>query len=166
MHLCVTQTIEKAITELIRKGINKKVWRAAEETVAQVKKVHSKQPSQIKKATAKVTPQVARTIYFDYNKVKISEQAAKTLSSQAKYLLENPEKKIRLEGHADERGNAQYNMTLGKDRAIAAAQNLLQKGVNAKQMLVTSLGEKQPVKTGATESAYASNRRVELEPVE
>jgi len=162
MHLCVTQTIEKAITELIRKGIDRKVWRAAGSTVAQVNKPQSK-PFQ--KVVKKNIPQVAKTIYFDYDKIEISKQADKILSSHATYLMANPEKKVKLEGHADKRGNTKYNMELGKNRAVAAAKHLLQKGVRADQMLITSLGEKQPVKEDSSEVAYASNRRVELKSV-
>jgi curli biogenesis system outer membrane secretion channel CsgG len=162
MHLCVTQTIEKAITELILKGIDRKVWRSAGSTVAQT---HKAQPKQLKKLVKKNKSQVKKTIYFDYDKIEISKQADKTLSSHAAYLVANPEKKVKLEGHADERGNAKYNMSLGKDRAVAAAKHLLQKGVAADQMLITSLGEKHPVKEGSSKVAYSSNRRVELKPV-
>ena len=164
MHLCVTQTIEKAITELVRKGIDKKVWGVASAKVAQVNQLPPKQVQKVKKVK-KRTPILIKTIFFDYDKFELSEQAETTLSAHAKYLVANPEKRIRLEGHADERGNAKYNMELGEERAIAAVRHLLRKGVNAEQMLVTSLGETQPVKEGLSEGAYASNRRVEFKPV-
>jgi len=162
MHLCVTQTIEKAITELILKGIDKKVWRPASAKVAQTNPLPSKNPKQVQEHT----PLLVKTIFFDYDQFELSAQAETTLSAHAKYLVAHPEKRIRLEGHADERGNAKYNMELGKERAIAAAKHLLLKGVNAGQMLVTSLGETQPVKEGLSEGAYASNRRVEFKPVD
>jgi len=110
-----------------------------------------------------VPPQLECRIVTQF---ELSAQAETTLSAHAKYLVAHPEKRIRLEGHADERGNAKYNMELGKERAIAAAKHLLLKGVNAGQMLVTSLGETQPVKEGLSEGAYASNRRVEFKPVD
>ncbi|GAA5130815.1 hypothetical protein GCM10025767_02300 [Thalassotalea piscium] len=160
MHLCVTQTIEKAITELILKGIDRKVWRAAEPEVAQVTKtIPTTAP--IKKPL----PKLPNSIYFDYDKTDITKPADKALTSHAKYLIKHPEKKLKLEGHADERGNKQYNVELGKKRAIAAAKTLLTKGVDAQQMMITSLGEAQPAKEGSSEVAYASNRRVELKPV-
>ncbi|MFC4279851.1 OmpA family protein [Thalassotalea piscium] len=104
-------------------------------------------------------------MYFDYDKTDITKPADKALTSHAKYLIKHPEKKLKLEGHADERGNKQYNVELGKKRAIAAAKTLLTKGVDAQQMMITSLGEAQPAKEGSSEVAYASNRRVELKPV-
>lgn len=165
MHLCVTQTIEKATTELILKGIDRKVWRAAEPDITQVKKAEPAQSTQAK-VIERPQPQLASTIYFDYDKTEISNQAAKTLTSHAKYLVKHPEKKVRLEGHADERGKVEYNMALGENRAVAAAKHLQQKGVNTDQMLITSLGEKRPVVEGSSEMAHASNRRVELKPVD
>ena len=81
-------------------------------------------------------------------------------------MVKHPEKKVRLEGHADERGKVEYNMALGENRAVAAAKHLQQKGVNTDQMLITSLGEKRPVVEGSSEMAHASNRRVELKPVD
>ncbi|WP_353537993.1 OmpA family protein [Colwellia sp. KU-HH00111] len=110
--------------------------------------------------------QLASIIYFDYDKADISNKAAKTLTSHADYLVKHPTKKVRLEGHADERGNVKYNATLGKNRAVAAAKHLHQQGVKAEQMLVTSLGENKPVDKGTSEKSYASNRRVELKPID
>ena len=135
MHICVKQSIEKAITELVKKGIDKKIWRTADSRVAQVNKA-------LPKPSKRLASPAAKTIYFDYDKAEISQPAAKILSSHAKYLVENPDKKLLLEGHADERGNAEYNLELGKNRALATAQYLLQKGVKAEQIAVTSLGEK------------------------
>ncbi|GAA6171450.1 hypothetical protein NBRC116592_11200 [Colwellia sp. KU-HH00111] len=165
MHLCVTQTIEKAITELILKGIDKKVWRAASPAIAQIKKAPTKLATPAK-VLEKPKTQLASIIYFDYDKADISNKAAKTLTSHADYLVKHPTKKVRLEGHADERGNVKYNATLGKNRAVAAAKHLHQQGVKAEQMLVTSLGENKPVDKGTSEKSYASNRRVELKPID
>ena len=164
MHLCVTQTIEKAITELILKGIDRKVWRAAAPDSSQITKATTKTalPS---KPIEQPKAELASTIYFDFDQKNISDQAAKTLSSHANYLVKHPKKKVRLEGHADERGNIDYNATLGKNRAVAAAKHLHQQGVKAEQMQVTSLGEKMPIDKGTSEQSYASNRRVELKPV-
>ncbi len=163
MHLCVTQTIEKAITELILKGIKKKVWRVAGASNTKVNKPKA-QPKQLKELK-KVLPLITKTIYFDYDKIDISKEANDTLSLHANYLKANPKKKIRLEGHADERGNAKYNLELGKSRAVSVAKNLIQKGVNAGQMLIVSLGEKLPANNSSSENAYATNRRVVLKPV-
>jgi peptidoglycan-associated lipoprotein len=77
-------------------------------------------------------------------------------------LADNRSRKVRLEGHADERGSREYNMALGQRRADAVrkATNLL--GVANDRMETVSFGEDKPRVQGSNEEAWSQNRRVEI----
>ncbi len=103
---------------------------------------------------------------FDYDKATIRPDAMKALESDlavirtmlAKYPTEN----IRIEGHCDERGSAEYNLALGERRATAAKEFLTTAGVSAAQLSVISYGKEKPVCTEDSEECYQKNRRAHL----
>ena len=103
-----------------------------------------------------------RIIYFDYDKDSVRSEFQAVVQAHAKYLADNRGRKIRLEGHADERGSREYNMALGQRRgdAVRKAMNLL--GVGNDRMETVSFGEDKPRAQGSTEEAWAQNRRVEI----
>ncbi len=158
MHICVTQAIEKSVSELVKKGIAKNIWRSAASMPKQ-----ASTPS-ISKANklVKVEEPPTSVVLFDYGKANISSDAANTLTRHANYLRAHPEQKVIVAGHADERGSADYNMALSKDRATAAAQHLHRSGAKVAQLSVISLGEQQPASHSTSESDLANNRRVEI----
>lgn len=102
------------------------------------------------------------TFYFDFDKSDLKPEAREALVYHAEQLAANPNMRIRLEGHADERGTTEYNLALGERRAKAVESYLQVQGVAPGQMEVISYGESRPVDTATTEAAYARNRRVEL----
>lgn len=108
------------------------------------------------------SPLSIRTIYFDYDSTQISTEGQSALNAHAEYLSLNPDKVITIEGHTDERGTREYNLSLGERRAQAVADFLMASGVPANQMKVTSYGEENPVALDHNESAWQLNRRVEL----
>ena len=103
-----------------------------------------------------------RIIYFDYDKDTVKSEFQAIVQAHAKYLADNRGRKIRLEGHADERGSREYNMALGQRRgdAVRKATNLL--GVGNERMETISFGEDKPRAQGNDESAWSQNRRVEI----
>jgi peptidoglycan-associated lipoprotein len=103
-----------------------------------------------------------RIVYFDYDKDTVKSEFQSIVQAHAKYLADNRGRKIRLEGHADERGSREYNMALGQRRADAVrkAMNLL--GVANDRMESVSFGEDKPRVQGSNEEAWAQNRRVEI----
>lgn len=103
-----------------------------------------------------------RVIYFDYDMDSLKGEYQAIVQAHAKFLSENRGRKIRLEGHADERGSREYNMALGQRRADAVrkASNLL--GVANERMESVSFGEDKPRATGGDEAAWSQNRRVEI----
>jgi len=81
----------------------------------------------------------------------------------AAILVANPNVKLRISGHADERGSDEYNLALANRRAAAAKRYLESKGVDGGRMEVVSYGEERPLNPGSDEDAYAQNRRDEFE---
>ena len=84
------------------------------------------------------------------------------LAAHARYLVENPSRRVRLEGHADERGSREYNIGLGERRAQSVRRVLMLQGADGGQIVTVSFGEERPAAFGNTEEAWAQNRRVEL----
>ena len=72
----------------------------------------------------------------------------------------NPDVKIQLEGHCDERGTAEYNLALGQTRARAVQDILTSYGISSSRLSMISYGEEVPLDPGHTEAAFAKNRRV------
>ncbi|MBI3188966.1 MAG: peptidoglycan-associated lipoprotein Pal [Gammaproteobacteria bacterium] len=103
-----------------------------------------------------------KVIYFEYNSDAISDDYREVLAHHGKYLLQNTDMKVRLEGHADERGSREYNIALGNRRAQAVRSMMAAQGMNAKQLEVISYGEEKPVALSHDEAAWRLNRRVEL----
>jgi peptidoglycan-associated lipoprotein len=103
-----------------------------------------------------------RIIYFEYDQDSVKGEYQAIVQAHAKFLSENRGRKIRLEGHADERGSREYNMALGQRRgdAVRKASNLL--GVANDRMETVSFGEDKPRATGSDEAAWSQNRRVEI----
>ena len=101
-------------------------------------------------------------IYFEYDRSEVSPQYVDVLAGHARRLAQNPDQRMRLEGHADERGSREYNIGLGERRAQAVRRVLLLSGATARQISTVSYGEERPVALGSTESDYEKNRRVEL----
>lgn len=102
------------------------------------------------------------TFYFDFDVAEFQPADRETLMAHAESLANNPDKEIRLEGHADERGTREYNLALGERRANNIRDFLIVNGASRSQIETVSYGEERPAVEGQTEEAYAQNRRVEL----
>jgi peptidoglycan-associated lipoprotein len=101
-------------------------------------------------------------IYFEFDSSDLKPEGAQLAEAWAQYLAANPGSKVRLEGHADERGTREYNVALGERRANAVLQTLTARGVGERQLGVSSFGEERPVAMGHDDAAWQQNRRVEI----
>jgi peptidoglycan-associated lipoprotein len=101
-------------------------------------------------------------VYFDYDRAEIRAEFVPIVTAHAKYLNGNASRRVRLEGHSDERGSREYNIGLGERRAQAVRRALMLQGVTEAQITTVSYGEERPAVQGGDESAWAKNRRVEL----
>lgn len=105
---------------------------------------------------------VAKVIYFDYDSYVIKPEAIQSIESHARYLQANKTRKLKVAGHADERGGIEYNLALGQKRAEAVRKSLSLMGVGDTQMEAVSFGKEKPAAVGNDEAAYSKNRRAEL----
>ena len=104
-----------------------------------------------------------RSVYFDYDVFSVKSDYAQMLELHGKYLAANPKVAIRVEGNADERGSAEYNLALGQKRADAVVRALKLYGIKDSQLEAVSFGREKPKALGHDEAAWAQNRRVDLD---
>ncbi len=102
---------------------------------------------------------LSRTFYFEYDRAVINPDDLASLELHATILTENPDRKIVIEGHCDERGTSEYNLALGERRADAVRSFLTSAGVERRQIETVSYGEERPEDPGHDEGAWARNRR-------
>ena len=96
----------------------------------------------------------ALTVHFEYDFEKIKLVAL--------HLIQNPAHKLMVEGHCDERGTEDYNLSLGERRALAVVDELARMNVGADRLRTLSQGEKVPMVLGTDEQSFAENRRGEF----
>ena len=103
-----------------------------------------------------------RTVYFDFDQDTLKPEFQAIVACHAKYLMDRPEARMRLEGNADERGSRQYNLGLGERRGNAVMAAVRGSGGSPGQMEVVSYGEERPVCTESNEECWQKNRRVDF----
>jgi peptidoglycan-associated lipoprotein len=103
---------------------------------------------------------IFRDISFDFDSSSLNSSGRQNAEFNAEVLRENSDVKVVLEGHADERGTAEYNLALGAERARAVKEVLTSLGIPASRLETVSYGEEVPLDSGHDESAWAQNRRV------
>lgn len=108
------------------------------------------------------SPLSTRVIYFDFDSARVRDEFLPVLEAHGVFLAENGNVRVRLEGHADERGSREYNIGLGDRRAQSVRRILLFQGASSDQIETISYGEERPAVLGHDESAWSKNRRVEL----
>ena len=106
------------------------------------------------------------TITFDTDRYSVDSADGAILQSQAQWLARYPQRRVTVEGHADERGTRDYNLALGERRANAAKTYLIGLGVGAERIQTVSYGKERPVALGSDESSWARNRRAVTVTVE
>lgn len=108
------------------------------------------------------SPLAQRVIYFDYDSNEIRPEFHEVLRAHGAYLASNPQVRVSVEGHTDERGSPSYNLALGERRADAVKKVLVLNGAGTDQVETVSYGEEKPASLGSSEDAWAQNRRAEL----
>jgi peptidoglycan-associated lipoprotein len=110
-----------------------------------------------------IISQDLKDAYFDYDSSTVREDARATLSRDSEVLKglfgDHPGVKVVIEGHADERGSAEYNLGLADRRATTAKEFLVQLGVQADRLNTVSFGKERPQCTESNESCWQTNRR-------
>jgi peptidoglycan-associated lipoprotein len=98
-------------------------------------------------------------VFFGYDQWVLSDPGMEALNLDAQWLKDHPGAVMKVEGHCDERGTADYNMVLGEKRAKTARGYLLESGVAPKQVAIVSYGKARPFCSDPAESCYQQNRR-------
>lgn len=105
---------------------------------------------------------IQEMIFFDFDRSEILPEAEVALMKKLAVLRANPNVRIRVAGHADERGSVEYNRALGQRRAEAAKDFLVNFGIAASRITTVSFGEDRPLVNESNEEAWAKNRRDEF----
>jgi peptidoglycan-associated lipoprotein len=113
-------------------------------------------------AAARARAILEETVYFDYDESAVRSDAQAALARKVPILRANPAARIRVSGHADERGSVEYNLALGMRRATSARDYLMGFGISADRFEVVSFGEDRPADSGSNEQAWSRNRRADF----
>ena len=108
------------------------------------------------------SPLSKRSIFFDFDSFNVKPEFQSTVEAHGKYMVANPNRRVVIEGNADERGSREYNLALGQKRAEAVKSRMRLLGVQDAQIETISFGEEKPRATGSDEAAWAQNRRADL----
>ena len=103
-----------------------------------------------------------RSIYYDLDSYEVKDQYKPLVEAHARYLRENPNAKMLIQGNADERGSREYNVALGQRRSDNVKKMLMLLGAREAQVESVSLGEEKPMCAEHSEECWAKNRRGDL----
>jgi peptidoglycan-associated lipoprotein len=98
-------------------------------------------------------------VFYGFDMAELDEPGQQVLSANAGVLRKYPAWVVTIEGHADERGTAEYNLALGERRALAARNYLVSLGIPADRLRTVSYGKEFPFDPGHDEAAWSKNRR-------
>lgn len=103
-----------------------------------------------------------QVVHFEYDKYAVLEEDLPKIELMAQWMMNFPERVVRIEGHADERGSNDYNLSLGEKRALEVKNKLIQAGIDGERIKIVSYGEELPVDPASNEEAWFKNRRAEF----
>ena len=102
-------------------------------------------------------------VFFDYDQTTLRDDARRLLQQDAQWLSKWPQAMVRIDGHCDERGSAEYNLSLGDRRAAVVREYLTNLGVRPERIQARSLGKEAPFCQDSGESCWSQNRRDHFE---
>lgn len=108
------------------------------------------------------SPLAKRSVHFPFDVDAIQDDDKQVVQAHGEYLSAHPERKIRAEGNADERGSSEYNLALGQRRANNTKKALILSGAQTDQIEAISYGEEKPIAIGHDETSWAQNRRTDI----
>jgi peptidoglycan-associated lipoprotein len=103
-----------------------------------------------------------RTVYYDYDSYTVKNEYRELVLAHARYLRDNPNASVLLQGNTDERGSREYNLALGQRRADNVKNMMTLAGARDAQIESVSLGEEKPRVMSHDESSWAENRRTDI----
>ena len=103
-----------------------------------------------------------RSVFFDFDSFVIKQEARALIEAHARFLVQNPQMNMLVQGNTDERGSREYNLALGQKRSDGVKRMLILLGAKEDQVESVSLGEEKPRAQGSTEDAWSQNRRSDM----
>ena len=103
-----------------------------------------------------------RSIYFDFDSFVVKDEFKPTIEAHARYLQQNRNAHMTIQGNTDERGSREYNIALGQERADAVKRMMTLLGAQDQQIETVSFGKEKPRNPGHDEAAWAENRRDDI----
>ena len=103
-------------------------------------------------------------LYFTFDSYTLPPDELAKADAAAQYLLNNPQCVLVIEGHCDERGSNEYNLSLSEQRAGGVREYVTAYGIDPARIQTRAFGEEKPADPGHSEEAYRLNRRAEFVP--
>jgi peptidoglycan-associated lipoprotein len=103
-----------------------------------------------------------RSVFFDFDRYDVRDEYRPLIEAHARYLRDNKQAKMLIQGNTDERGSREYNLALGQRRSEAMKRMLMLLGAREDQVEAVSLGEEKPRAPGNDEAAWSQNRRGDI----
>jgi outer membrane protein OmpA-like peptidoglycan-associated protein len=110
----------------------------------------------------KVGTAFSRPINFDFDKFEIKEESFYILDEIADVMLSDPKLKLEIQGHTDNIGGIEYNLTLSENRAKSVFDAIVARGVEASRLRYRGFGFSRPISNNETPEGQAKNRRTEF----
>jgi len=145
--------VDKSVTEQTKPDSQKSIPVEAVKSDVSEKDI-SAESSAVMKLQA-----MMRDIHFDFDRYAVKSEDREILRENANILLKNPNLRVSIEGHCDERGTNEYNLALGDRRANAVRESMASHGISSAKMDTISYGEEKPLCKAGTEECWAKNRR-------
>jgi peptidoglycan-associated lipoprotein len=103
-----------------------------------------------------------RSVYFDFDSFVVKDEYRPLVEAHARYLQQNRNARMTIQGNTDERGSREYNIALGQKRADSVKRMMTLLGAGEAQIETVSFGKEKPRNQGHDESAWAENRRDDI----
>jgi len=103
-----------------------------------------------------------RSVFYEFDKSDITPQYRGLVEAHARYLRDNPNARVTVEGNCDERGSREYNVALGQRRAEGVKKAMQLLGARDQQLEAVSFGEEKPKSAGHDEASWSQNRRSDI----
>ena len=133
---------------------------AAEKTPEELEQERREREAAERQLRAEKIKFMYEDIYFKKGRYGLNAEAQNILKRKAAWLMKNPDLKVVVEGHTDERGSKEYNFALGDLRAGAVKSFLIRQGIESPRLIAVSYGNERPSDSSKTEKGREKNRRV------
>ena len=129
---------------------------------AQMSERARQQEEEIRREEAAAAAAGLNDVFFAFDSWTLSEENMQTLAGNAEWIKTNPNARVKIGGHCDERGTQAYNLVLGEKRAKTTRNYLAELGVGSNRLAVVSYGKERPFCKENDESCYQKNRRGQM----